>query len=319
MKYFKLNHKINELKAFAEHGHKDIKSCGLSSLDSIFMLKKGYPLFIGGAPYSCKTEFCFEVLINTSILYGWKHFIYCGEGGNVEHIYAELLHKYLQKPYQYADSKDQFHAEYFISEHFIIANHDNDFTISEFYETVNEAEKEYNIKFDTTVFDPFNDIKEELEKFGGREDKFLADVLKQVRISSKANNRIDIVLNHIADVKAQVTPEGVRYLPAALANEWAGGRTWWRRAFTMILVYRAPICLKDPQGMPYAENETHIIIQKSKPKGIGKVGKASIFWDWKKNRYYSFNGNQLLYSCENLESIKQEPLQPSTDFNEHPF
>jgi len=316
MKYFKLNNKINELKAFSEHGHKDIKSSGLSALDSIFMLKKGYPLFIGGAPYSGKTEFCFEVLVNTSILYGWKHFIYCGEGGNVEHIYAELLHKYLQKPYQFADPKDQLNAEYFISEHFIIANHDNDFTISEFYETVAEAEKEYNIKFDTTVFDPFNDIKEELEKFGGREDKFLADVLKQVRISSKANNRIDIVLNHIADVRAQITPEGVRYLPAALANEWAGGRTWWRRAFTMILVYRAPICLKDPQGMPFAENETHIIIQKSKPKGIGRTGKASIFWDWKKNRYYCFEGNQILYSCEKIETYKQNQLTPNKDFTE---
>jgi hypothetical protein len=319
MKYFRLENKLSDLKTFSEHGHKDIKSSGLSVLDSIFMLKKGYPIFIGGAPYSGKTEFAFEVLINTSILYGWKHFIYCGEGGNIEHIYAELLHKYLNKPYKYAEEKDKVSAEYFISEHFIIANHDNDFTISEFYDTVIEAEKEYGIKFDTTMFDPFNDIKEELEKFNGREDKFLADVLKQVRISSKVNNRIDILLNHIADVRAQQTQEGIRYLPAALPNEWAGGRTWWRRAFTMILVYRAPVCLKDVQGMPYAENETHIIVQKSKPKGIGKTGKASIFWDWKKNRYYCYEGNQQLYSCETIESINKDiksVLSPSKDFTQ---
>lgn len=315
-KYFNLSHKISDLKTFSEQGHKDIKSSGLSSLDSIFMLKKGYPIFIGGAPFSGKTEFAFEIQINTSILYGWKHFIYCGEGGNVEHIYSELLHKYLKKPYNYADEKEKLHAEYFISEHFIIANHDLDFSIKEFYDTVAEAEKEYNIKFDTTMFDPFNDIKEDLEKFGGREDKFLADVLKQVRISSKINNRIDILVNHIADVRAVTLQDGTRYLPAALANEWAGGRTWWRRAFTMILVYRPPICLKNNDGIPYKENETEIIIQKSKPKGIGKVGKASIFWDWKKNRYYSYLENQLLYSCEKIEDYK---LQPSTDFNEHPF
>ena len=322
MKYYKLEHKLNELKTFTEQGHKDIKSTGLSVLDSILMLKKGYPIFIGGAPYSGKTEFCFEILINTSILYGWKHFIYCGEGGNVEHIYSELLHKYLEKPYQYAEGKDQINAEYFISEHFVIANHDNDFTIKEFYDTVEEAEKEYGIKFDTTTFDPFNDIKEELERFGGREDKFLADVLKQVRVSSKINNRIDIVLNHIADVKAITLPDGSRYTPAALANEWAGGRTWWRRAFTMILVYRAPICLKDNNGMPYAENETHIIIQKSKPKGIGKTGKASIFWDWKKNRYYCYNGSQQLYSCQKIEDYKLQPNKDFTEainYNENPF
>ena len=320
-KYFNLSHKISDLKTYSEQGHKDTKSSGLSSLDSIFMLKKGYPMFIGGAPYSGKTEFAFEIQMNTSILYGWKHFIYCGEGGNVEHIFAELLHKYLQKPYKYADEKERFQAEYFVSEHFIIANHDLDFSIKEFYEAVSEAEMEFNIKFDTTMFDPFNDIKEELERFGGREDKFLADVLKQVRISSKMNNRIDILVNHIADVRAITLQDGSRYLPAALANEWAGGRTWWRRAFTMLLVYRPPMCLKNSEGIPYAENETEIIIQKSKPKGIGKVGKASIFWDWKKNRYYNFKDNQLLYSCDKAEEFSK--LQPNRDFNqpinEHPF
>ena len=318
MKYFRLEHKISDLKEFCEQGHKDIKSCGLSVLDSIFMLKKGYPIFIGGAPFSGKTEFCFEILVNTSILYGWKHFIYCGEGGNVEHIYAELLHKYLEKPYKYAEESDKLKAEYFISEHFIIANHDSDFTISEFYTTVEEAEKEYGIKFDTTTFDPFNDIKEEVERFP-REDKFLAYALKEARISSKKNNRIDFILTHIADIKPITLPDGNRYSPPALASEWAGGRTWQRRAFTQILVYRAPTCLSDKNGMPYAENESHIIIQKSKPKGIGKLGKASIFWDWKKNRYYCFNGSQQLYSCQKIEDFKPKQLAPNTDFNETPF
>ena len=71
--------------------------------------------------------------------------------------------------------------------------------------------------------------------------------------------------------------------------------------------------------MPYAENETHIIVQKSKPKGIGKTGKASIFWDWKKNRYYCYEGNQQLYSCETIESINKDiksVLSPSKDFTQ---
>ena len=319
MKYFKLEHKINELKTFAEHGLKDVKICGLSSLDDIFNLKKGYPIFIGGAPFSGKTEFAFEIMLNTSILYGWKHFIYCGEGGNVEHIYHELLHKYIGKPYKYCEEKDKVSAEYFISEHFVIANHDIDFSVKEFYDTVLEAEKEFNIKFDTTLFDPFNDIKEDLKSFGNREDKFLADALKQVRISSKNNNRIDILINHIADVRTVTDDSGNRYMPPALPNEWAGGRTWWRRAFTMILVYRPPIFLKDISGMPYAENESHIIIQKSKPKGIGKIGKASIFWDWKKNRYYCYKEIQKLYSCETLEQYKPQSEAISNYQLNNPF
>ena len=320
MKFFRLEDKINETKLFAEHGLKDVKQTGLSILNDYLGLKKGYPLFIAGSPGSGKTEFTLEILMNTSILYGWNHFIYCGEGGNIEHIFNELLHKWLQKPYSLATEREKLDAEYFISEHFIIANHDNDFTINEFYDLVLKTEKELNIKFDTTLFDPFNDIKDETELFGGREDKYLAHALKQVRISSKKNNRIDILVNHIADVKAQLDKDSnTRYTPHALASEWAGGRTWQRRGFTMVMIWRPPVFLKDSQGMPYAKNETHVIIQKAKPKGVSQIGTRSIFYDWKKNRYYCFNGNQQLYSCEKMEdylpkSISESKIKPNTDF-----
>ena len=315
MEYYKLEHKINELKVFAEKGLEDLKLTGLSSLDEIFKLKKGYPLFVAGNPGSGKTEFIFEILINTSILYGWKHFIYCGEGGNIEHIYNELLFKYLQKPYKYANEREKMDAEYFISEHFILANHDKEFSIKDFYDLADKCEKELSLKFDTTTFDPFNDVKDDLSNFNGREDKYLAHALKECRISSKTNNRIDILINHVADVFPKIDKDTDKsYLPPALPTQWAGGRTWWRRAFTMILVYRPPTFQKDSSGMPYAENETHIIIQKSKPKGVGKVGKASIFFDWKKNRFFCYIGSQQLYSCEKIEDYKSNSLKPSKDF-----
>lgn len=311
--YFKLESKINEIKDFSEKGLTGLHSCGLAALDEYWMIKLGYPLFIAGNPGAGKTEFCFEVLINCSILYGWKHFIYCGEGGNIEHIYYELLHKYLQKPYKYAEPNEQIQAEYFISEHFVIANHDKDFTIDEFYELVSKAESELGIKFQTTTFDPFNDIKEEVDKFGGREDKYLAYALKQCRISSKKNNRMDILINHVADVPFKIDKDtGDSYLPPALPTQWAGGRTWWRRAFVMILVYKPYSWKKDANGRNFEENEGHIIIQKYKPKGVGKKGQASIFWDWKKNRYYCNVNGQDLYSCQKLEDFK--PLTPSKDF-----
>jgi hypothetical protein len=314
--YFRLEHKINELKTFAEKGLDGLLSTGLNAIDPYFKLKKGYPLFIAGNPGAGKTEFCFEVLINTSILYGWKHFVYCGEGGNIEHIYHELLHKYLQKPYKWADEKEKLAAEYFISEHFIIADHDKDYTINDFYDLVKKCEQEYSIKFDTTTFDPFNDIKDEVALYGGREDKYLAFALKEARIASKKHNRVDILINHVADILPKNDKDSDQsYLPPALPTQWAGGRTWWRRAFTMILVYRPYTFMKDASGMPYAENESHIIIQKSKPKGVGKNGKASIFWDWKRNRYYCYDGSQQLYSCETRESISPK-MQPNKDFTE---
>ena len=319
MDYYKLEYKISELNHFAEFGLTDLKSTGIASVDKWIKLKKGYPIFIAGNPGHGKTEFCFELLINLSILYKWKHFIYSGEGGNVEHIYHELIRKYSEKNYHYMTESDKIKAEFFISTHFVIANCDKDYTINDFYDTVLKTENELGITFDTTTFDPFNDIKEELDKFGNREDKYLAYALKQCRISSKKNNRIDILINHVSDVPPQIDKEtGLSFLPCALPTQWAGGRTWWRRAFTMIVIYRPYTFRKDINGKNFEKNETHVVIQKTKPKGIGENGTASIFFDGHRNRYYSYDETgQLLYSCEtNENAIKQPKLQPSEDWTQ---
>lgn len=313
--YFTLSQKIQQVKIVAEIGNKDVILCGLVGLDDIVGFKKGFPVFIGGAPHAGKTEVGLEFLINLAIQKDFKFFCYLGEGGTTENVFLELLHKYLQKPYNYATESEKVRAEYFIDKHFVIANDDVDFMIQGFYDAVIEAENELGIRFDGTFFDPFNDLEEELQKFNGREDKFLAYALKEVRKSSKKNKRIDFVVTHVADVKAVTDKEGNRYMPAALPNEWSGGRTWWRRAFLMLLIYRPPVFLMDENGRNYEENETLVYCQKAKPKGIAKLGKRSIFWDWKKNRYYCKVAGQELMSCEKIETYQQKPLPINTDFS----
>lgn len=312
---FRLSDVHNEVREYAENGLKDLKNTGIASLDEKWKLKKGYPLFIAGNPGSGKTEFIYEILMNTSIMYGWKHIIYAGEGGNPEHVFNELLHKYLQKPLKYANEKERIQAELFVDNHFILINTEIEFTIKDFFELISKKEIEYDIKFDTTVFDPFNDIKDEIEKHGNREDKYLAYALKEARLMSKKHNRIDILINHVSDVAPKNDADtGTSYLPPALPTQWAGGRTWWRRAFTMILIYKPYTFRKDETGRNYEENEGLIIIQKVKPKGVGVKCTVSFFWDWKKNRYYSYDSTgQMLYSCEKLDSFKPK-LEPNNQF-----
>lgn len=319
-RYYKFSDKQSDVRRFSEIGNTDVIRCGLVALDEIIGFKKGFPVFIGGAPHSGKTEMGVEWMVNLSIKRGFKWFGYFGEGGSVEAVFLEIMHKYLGKPYSFATESEKVQAEYFADQHFIIANDDLDYMIGGFYDAVSDAELEYNIKFDGTFFDPFNDIEEELLKFNGREDKFLAYALKEVRKSSKKNKRIDFVVNHIAGIKPMIDQETKnRYFPPALQDEWAGGRTWWRRAFLMVLIYRPPAFLKDANGKNFEPNETHVICQKAKPKGIAKLGQVSVFWDWKKNRYYCYEGNQQLYSCETIESINKDiksVLSPSKDFTQ---
>jgi len=76
-KFFHLSDILEPLSNFKEVGNIKGFNSGIVSLNEYFTLKKGFPLFIAGAPFSGKTEFCFEILVNTSILYGWI-FAYIG-------------------------------------------------------------------------------------------------------------------------------------------------------------------------------------------------------------------------------------------------
>lgn len=319
MIYFRLNDKIKEIKDFAENGLQGLMNSGIASLNTLVKLKKGYPMFVGGAPYSGKTEVVFEIAVNMAKQYKWKTFIYCGEGGNIEHIFFELMFKYLRKPYNYCSEAEKVSAEYFIHEHFVVCDHDSDYTIDSYYALVQQAEDECKIKFDVTIFDPFNDLDEEDEVYKGHIAKFTASALKKARKSSKKHNRVDILVTHVAEVPTEKDKEsGKRFQPPAGPDEWANGRAWWRRGFLMLLVYRPPTFLKDDNGRPYEENETILWVQKAKPKGTGKTGKVSIFWEWKQNIFYSFDEvGQKLYSCEvNANAIPIPKLEPARDFLE---
>lgn len=311
MGFFRVQNKTNELAELRLNGWVKGVSTGLTTLDEIFTLRSGYPLFVAGSPAAGKTEIVLEILLNTSVLYGWKHFIYLGEGGEVEEIIAELCHKYIAKPFKsgaaYSMTEaEKTQAEMFIDEHFIFLDDSEDYTLSYFYELAALAEIKYGIKFNTTCFDPFNDIVDESEKFGGRDDKWLAHELKIARRSSKKHKRIDILVTHISDIKAVVDKEtNKRYLPPALPSEWALGRTWWRRAFSMILIYRPPEFIKDENGISVQKNETHFIVQKAKPKGVAQLGVRKIYFDWKLNRYYwldEFGTPQFAFPTSKIKS-----------------
>ena len=279
-------------------------STGFERLDPYFTVKRGFPLFIAGAPHHGKSQFVKQLLINLSKLHGYKHAIYLGEEGSLEDIVLELAEIYTGKKVLIHDDRgkknedvlpeEQFEEVFqWINTHFYLISPDDaqidSFDVSMFYEWVNAYEKEHDVKFDTTVIDPWNDLALDLSSKGGREDLFLADALKKVRDQSRQKNRTDIITTHIANPFSKYrTEKGVTYSPPADPHSWAGGQTWHRRAFTMLLVYRPP----SPDTLKFGKlkidtnlGETWLLIQKSKPKGVGKLGRVTLYYDKKTNTY----------------------------------
>jgi|TARA_B110000914_G_scaffold225378_1_gene245891 KaiC/GvpD/RAD55 family RecA-like ATPase len=279
-------------------------STGFERLDEYLTIKRGFPLFVAGAPHHGKTQFVKQLLVNLSKLHGFKHAIYLGEEGSIEDIIIELAEIYTGRPVRKLDDwgkevKDTIDeiefAETFewINNHFWIISPDDveidSFDVVMFYDWINTYEEEHDVKFDTTVIDPWNDLSFDLESKGGREDLFLADALKKVRDQSRQKERTDIIITHIAAPFAKHRSErGIRFASPAEPYEWAGGQTWHRRAFTMLLIYRPPA----PDELRFGKikietniGETWVHIQKSKPRGVGKLGRVTLYYNKKTNTY----------------------------------
>ena len=267
---------------------------GLSELDNLYTPRKGYPLFIAGAPHHGKSLFVKWLLVEWAERYNWRHFVYMGEEGGSEELAMDLIEIHCGFPARRQDylgnDQDCITDEEFavavewVGKHFDFFDpdeYDTEFTPDVFYTTCASG------GYDTTVLDPWNDVSKDLTQSAGREDVWLTNELKKIRQHSRKHDRIDIVINHIAKLHADsTTVSGKRYQKPALPQEWAGGQAWYRRAFTMLLVYRPPANETLREGEePIRDGETWIVNQKTKPKGSGRLGMATLFLCRTSNRF----------------------------------
>lgn len=290
---------------------------GFQALKEHYTIKMGCTTYLMGSPYSGKTELWFEFLINLSEFHGLKHIIFSPETGSKEEIIAELCSKYLKKPFYknypgVMSESELYLAMAFVSEYFIIIDSNEAISIDGFFEMVDEIEAKHG-RFDTTTIDPFNEIAHNFNSDSGRQDLYIERVLGDIRRNAKAKNRHNCVITHCAD-QVPVTKDGVTFYHPPTARQYSGGQAWFRKGLGMIGVWRPPVGLLDASGIAYEENETHIIIQKAKPKGIGKTGTVKLFFDWKKNRFYEkdeFVGAK--YSAPQLTLKEQSAMTPNVE------
>lgn len=291
-------------------------SCGFKCLDSLVSFKRGYSTYFLAAPRAGKTELSVEILLNLTFKYESKHALYSPEIGSPEDVIAELASKWLKKPF-YKESpyamteKELYNVIPLLSQYFYILDTDEDYTIEGFYQECEKIETDNDIKLHTTTIDPWNDVQEDLSTFGGREDKYLAHALKVSRNVAKKRNWHNIIVTHASENEQTVKMQDVNgkehmIPPVPRLRSFAGGRVWGRRAMQVIALWRPeePNII-GPDGMPMEDNQVLVKILKSKPKGVGAMGNAYLYFDWKTNRYYEkhFAGGSR-YAWEYLEDEK---------------
>jgi twinkle protein len=305
--YFTLLDVENEFKELYDKGRERGVDVGWRCAKEYMSIKLGTTTYVYALPYSGKTQWWNEILVNLSKFYGWKHAILSPETGTPSDIYAELTSIYVGKEFS-GDFKmteqERVQARKFIEKHFIVIDpSDKGLNIDEVFDQVDGAEREYGVKIHTITIDPWNELDMDLSVHGGREDKYLERVLTRLRQNAHSHNRHNCIITHVRDME-KMKDGDQRYYPVSSPNDVAGGRLWWRKGMQMISVYR-PLDiknqpLKDENGEPYLENETHIYVQKSKPKGVGKVGMFKLYYDFKKNKYYEMDSIGMKLYADNF-------------------
>ena len=318
----------DELQEIRETSSLQGKYVGFEATRDLFTLKKGYPFYIAGLPYSGKSRWLFEMLINTSCYYGWKHFVFSPETGNAEDITILLMQMKAEKQFRkyyaegkeskYAMSDDEFdYCLKWVNEYFVIMDIEKleiDMTIEDFYMYVERYSKQEKISFDTTTIDPWIEMSYDLSEYGGREDLYLKKALNIVRRDAKNNERINFIINHVGSTK-RMMQDGKQYEPIPHPNQWAGGTMWFRKAYTMLTVYRPDAeYYQEKVDFNIEKNETWLIVNKAKPDGVGRIGQARMFYDLHKGRYYemdNFGNHNYSSRPEDEPSI---PLQIEAPF-----
>jgi len=307
-----------ELNYLINHGNPKGNLTGFKSFDEYYSIKYGAFTIILAEPHNGKSELGFEICINQAIKFGKKSLVYSPETGTVADIYAELIYKYLGKPIQRslpysATDKEYYRALAWVDEYFSII--DSDEKAYSYQEIMSLCTNE-----DLIFVDPNNEVVHDFQgAYQGRQDIYIEDIMAQIRRFCKKKDKHMIITMHPASQQAIFDPETKKsYYGMPRSRMAAGGQAWFRKAMGWINMWRPPTFINDSDGMPYPENIVIVEIEKAKPKGIGKKGTFPLYFDFKRNRYYEYNGDgneQYAFDHEkNVSYAAPNAIQPNFDF-----
>lgn len=322
VKMGKIEYTIEEvyssLETMYENGHIRGVSSGWSFFDKYYTVRLGFTTYIYGAPFTGKSIWWFNVLVNLSINDGFKHVIYSPETGSATDVYAQLIQIYAQgdvtNTFNNRITKDKFEdAKLFVGKHFIIISTDEtdtELTTDGLLDYVDVLENKYSTKIHTVTIDPWN----ELDHDDITRDIGLNTELKRVRINARKRNRHICVITHIRDQKPLGYDEfGTAIYPFPTARDVAGGQVWYRKGFMMLGFYRHFVLdgyneVKIGKDRFFHRLALLIRIQKSKPDGVGKIGEVEFRYDPTTHRFSDTTGSYATIHKKKEEETDEIPF-----------
>ena len=308
--YWSLEDTKDEIMAKFETGIEQGYKTGYPDIDELYNMYLGYTTYIYGPSFSGKSQIWFDFLKNFSFRYDMKHVVFSPETGSATDVFIKLVEMVAGSDF-YDRYNNKMNKESlkkamdFVNEHFIIIDPGlKSMNLDDIIASCEMIERVYDMKIHTLTIDPWNDLNHDMSSHNNRDDLYLEDALKKLRVISHVNDWHICVITHARDQKMR-EQNGIRYYPPATFREVAGGQTWSRRGFMMSSVWRPHSDLENVDGVELEGNETFFIQQKYKPSWAGEKGKTYLRYDLKKHCYYTGTGGLKRYARLDPDPNKQ--------------
>ena len=239
---------------------------GFDCLDPLIKLAKGYMMIVSGYPSCGKSEFIDAILVNMTILNGWKVRYFSPENHPIEEHMAKLAEKFMGKRMRDMTTEEITLAMEYLMGHFAWM----DFEEPSLDLIIKDAKDEFKENpYDCLVIDPWNAVTH--SRGSSMIHEYLAQALTKVIRIARSQKILVIIIAHPS--KPVKDKEGKIGIPTLY--DIADGAMWRNKADYGIIFHR-PDMKKD---------EIMVCVQKIKQKWMGRVGEIMMDYDWLSGRF----------------------------------
>ena len=286
------------LTKYRDNYHTKGQYLGFPNIDEHYSMMLGTCTDWTGFPMSGKTQVLMELLLNTSMYYGWRHLVYFPDVGTNVEILADLIHKKTGKSFDPSKQNTITDLEImkeldWITYHFKILTKSNvkaKMTPFQFWDYAVELKNSEGLE--TASIDSWKDLNHPYSEYGGYAT-YLEAVLPYRNQIAEDNN---LHLHTIIHPKLTEKEDGKRKAPTPY--DLKGGSEWFNSGKCMVTIHREDV----------ETNQVQIHFNKIKPRSCGSIGQTVLFFDVNKFVYYT---NEMGQNVLNKVYSKSREVKPA--------
>lgn len=265
-----------------EQGEQGGDKPGWKEVDELYTVRPGEFTVVTGIPGHGKSEWLDATMLNLTSL-GWSFAIFSPENQPLARHVAKLAEKYIGKPF-YGGVRYKMNQTELINAQAALHNHfqfilppDDQITVDGILSLARTTILRKGVK--GIVIDPWNEI-DHSRPANLSETEYISATLSKIRRFAREFSVHIWIVAHPAKLRKEKDDSGKMVYPVPTPYDISGSAHWRNKADNAVTVYRVT-------GSDLVE----IHVQKIRFKECGKIGMATIRYEWETGRYLDANVN----------------------------